>query len=101
MSSLEEEIDSIEEIASKIYDAIFDGLDAVELEGEVHEIKQTSKSKVKLVQKDGFTYIEQNPHKSSRWAKLAQKGQQIMWVMRGRQYLAQIKDGKFINLKRK
>ena len=101
MSSLEEEIDSIEEVAQKIYDAIFDGLDAVELEGDLLPIKKTSKSKVNLVEKDGFTYIEQNPHKSSRWAKLAQEGHQIMWVMRGRQYLAQIKDGKFLNLKRK
>lgn len=101
MSSLEEEIDSIEDVARKIYDAIFDGLDAVELEGEVHQIRKTSKSKVKLVEKDGFTYIEQNPHKSSRWAKLAQEGHQIMWVMHGRKYLAQIKDGKFLNLKKK
>ena len=101
MSNLEEEIDSIEEIANMIFDAIFDGLDAVELEGEVHPIKKTSKSKVRLVEKDSFTFIEQNPHKSSRWAKLAQEGHQIMWVMRGRQYLAQIKDGKFLNLKRK
>ncbi|MHA1965791.1 MAG: hypothetical protein ACXACG_12405 [Candidatus Thorarchaeota archaeon] len=101
MSNLEEEIDRIEEIARKIYDAIFDGLDGIELEGDVHPIRQTSKSKVRLVEIDGFTYIEQNPHKSSKWAKLAQEGHQIMWVMQGRKYLAQINDGKFINLKRK
>ncbi len=99
--SEKEEIDRIEDVASKIFDAIFDGLDAVEIEGEVYPITQTSKSKVRLVEKDGYTYIEQNPHKSSRWAKLAQDGHQIMWVMQGRRYLAQIKDGKFLNLKRK
>ena len=99
--SEEEDIDRIEDVARKIYDAIFSGLDAVEIEGEVYQIKQTSRSKVHLVQRDGYTYIEQNPHKESRWAKLAQEGHQIMWVMQGRRYLAQIKDGKFLNLKRK
>lgn len=97
----EEEIDKIEKIAGRIYDAIFDGLDSIEIEGEVFPITQTSRSKVRLVKRDDYTYIEQNPHKGSHWAKLAQEGHQIMWVMQGRRYLAQIKDGKFLNLKRK
>ncbi|MHA3964638.1 MAG: hypothetical protein AM325_013990 [Candidatus Thorarchaeota archaeon SMTZ1-45] len=99
--SEEEEIDKIRDVASQIYDAIFEGLDAVEIEGEIYAITQTSRSKVKLVERDGYTYIQQNPHKDSRWAKLAREGHQIMWVMQGRKYLAQIKDGKFLNLKRK
>ncbi len=97
----EEDIDRIETVASRIYNAIFDGLDEVEIEGEIFPIVKTSKSKVRLVEKDGYTYIEQNPRKDSRWAKLAQEGHQIMWVMQGRKYLAQVKDGKFLNLKRK
>ena len=99
--SEEEAIDKIQEVAQTIFDAIFDGLDSVEIEGEVFPIDQTSKSKVRLVKRDGYTYIEQNPHKSSQWAKLARDGHQIMWVMQGRRYLAQIKDRKFLNLKRK
>ena len=99
--SEEEKIDKIESIANKIYNAIFDGLDEVEIEGETYPINQTSRSKVRLVERDGYTYIEQNPHKDSRWAKLAREGHQIMWVMQGRKYLAQIKDGRFLNLKRK
>jgi hypothetical protein len=97
--SEEEEIDKIADIAGKIYDAIFEGLDAVEIEGESCLINQTSRSKVRFLERDGYTFIEQNPHKDSRWAKLAQEGHQIMWVMQGRKYLAQIKDGKFMNLK--
>ncbi len=97
----EEDIDRIETVANRIYNAIFDGLDEVEIEGEIFPIVKTSKSKVRLVEKDGYTYIEQNPRKDSRWAKLAQEGHQIMWVMQGRKYLAQVKDGKFLNLKRK
>ncbi|MFX1483411.1 MAG: hypothetical protein ACFFCP_09500 [Promethearchaeota archaeon] len=99
--SEEEEVDKISDVANKIYDAIFDGLDSVEIDGESIPITKTSRSKVRLVERDGFTFIEQNPHKDSRWAKLAQEGAQIMWVMRGRKYLAQIKDGKFLNLRRK
>jgi len=97
----EEEIDRIADVANRIYDAIFEGLDSVEIEGEIYHITQTSRSKVRLVERDGYTFIEQNPHKDSHWAKLAQEGHEIMWVMQGRKYLAQIKDGKFINLKRK
>jgi len=99
--SEEEEIDKLESVASRIYEAIFEGLDSVEIEGGVYPVTQTSRSKVRLVERDGYTYIEQNPHKDSRWAKLAQEGHQIMWVMQGRKYLAQIKDGRFLNLKRK
>lgn len=99
--SEEEDIAKIETVASRIYDAIFDGLDEVEIEGEIIPIVKTSKSKVRLVEKDGYTYIEQNPHKNSHWAKLAQEGHSIMWVMQGRRYLAQVKDGKFLNLKKK
>jgi hypothetical protein len=99
--SEEEEIDKIEEVANTIYDAIFDGLDVVDIRGKMIPIDQTSRSKVRLVKHEGYTYIEQNPHKDSRWAKLAKEGHQIMWVMQGRRYLAQIKDGKFLNLKKR
>ena len=82
--SEEEEIDKLESVASRIYEAIFEGLDSVEIEGDVYPVNQTSRSRVRLVERDGYTYIEQNPHKDSRWAKLAQEGHQIMWVMQGR-----------------
>lgn len=37
--------------------------------------------------------IEQNPHKRSRWAELAQSGHQVAWVLRDGQYLARVIDG--------
>jgi len=101
MSTEEERIDKLEGVANTVFAAIFDGSDSVEIDGNVYPIRQTSKSKVRLVERGGYTYIEQNPHKDSKWAKLAQEGHQIMWVMQGRRYLAQVKDGKFLNLKRK
>jgi hypothetical protein len=101
MSTEEERIDKLEEVAAVVFTAIFAGSDSVDIDGNVYPIRQTSKSKVRLVERGGYTYIEQNPHKDSRWAKLAKEGHQIMWVMQGRRYLAQVKDGKFLNLKRK
>jgi hypothetical protein len=101
MSDEVERIDNLEEVAITAFDAIFGGSDTVEIDDNVYPIRQTSKSKVRLVERGGYTYIEQNPHKNSKWAKLAKEGHQIMWVMQGRRYLAQVKDGKFLNLKRK
>ncbi|MHA2026718.1 MAG: hypothetical protein ACW98U_12530 [Candidatus Thorarchaeota archaeon] len=95
------ETQEIEKIAHIIYDAIFQDESSVEIEGEVYPIEKSSKSKVRFVKYDNLTYIEQNPFKSSRWAKEAQQGHQIMWVMRGRQYLARIRDGKFLDLKKR
>lgn len=37
--------------------------------------------------------IEQNPQKSSEWARLAQKGKRIAWVMRDGEYLARVVEG--------
>jgi hypothetical protein len=98
---MSDEIEEVEEVARLVYEAIFQDMPSVEIGGEEYPIKKTSKSKVRLVEYDSFTYIEQNPHKSSQWAKEAQEGHQIMWVMRGRQYLARIRDGKFLDLRKK
>jgi hypothetical protein len=37
--------------------------------------------------------IEQNPKKSSEWAKLARSGRRVAWVMRDGRYLARVVDG--------
>jgi len=65
-----------------------------------YSIEKTSKSKLRSVEIDGLTFVEQNPNKESRWAQLAREGHQIMWAMRGRQYIARVMDGKFLALKR-
>jgi len=39
--------------------------------------------------------LEQNPSKFSRWAKLAREGKSVMWVLAGRRYLGQVRDGVF------
>ena len=42
---------------------------------------------------DGAVLIEQNPKKSSQWAKLAGRGHRVAWVMRAGAYLARVVDG--------
>jgi hypothetical protein len=98
---MSDDIEDTERIARIVYDAIFQGRPTVEIDGEVYSIKRTSKSKVRFIEHDGLTFMEQNPLKSSTWAKEAQEGHQIMWVMRERQYLARIRDGKFLDLKKR
>ena len=93
--------DDIREIARLIYNAIFDDQSSVEIAGVPYEIERTSKSKVRLVEYEGLTYIEQNPHKSSQWAKEAQEGHRILWVMQGRRYLFRIRDGNLLDLRKK
>lgn len=42
---------------------------------------------------NGATLIEQNPKKTSEWARLARDGRRIAWVMRDGAYLARVVDG--------
>jgi hypothetical protein len=97
---MSDDIKDIERIARIIYDAIFQNKSAAEIDGTVHPIVKTSKSKVRLIEYDGLSYIEQNPYKSSRWAEEARQGHQILWVMQGRRYLARIRDEKFLDLRK-
>lgn len=91
---------SPEEVALKVYDAIFQGEEHVEVDGITRWIEKTSKSKLRCVKIEGLLYIEQNPNKSSKWAEKARDGAQIMWVMQGRRYLARVMDGNFLDLKK-
>ena len=47
---------------------------------------------------DDAILIEQNPQKTSEWAKLAQQGRRIAWVMRDGEYLARVVDGEVVML---
>ncbi len=42
--------------------------------------------------------VEQNPQKSSEWAKLARNGRRVAWVMRDGEYLARVVDGEVVRL---
>ncbi|UCB60807.1 MAG: hypothetical protein JSW72_01725 [Candidatus Bathyarchaeota archaeon] len=91
----------LEEVTLKVYEALFQDQDAVEVDGVIHRLSETSASKIRFVKIEGYTFIEQNPRKDSKWGKLAQEGHKIMWVCRGRAYLYFVKDGQFSKLRRR
>jgi hypothetical protein len=85
--------------ALKIYQAIFNNLSEVELEGKLILIQKFKSSRLRYVDLSGYRFIEQNPNKDSHWAEMARTGKKIMWVFRGRVYYARVIDGNFILLK--
>ena len=42
---------------------------------------------------DDAVLVEQNPEKSSEWAKLTRDGHRIAWALRDGKYLARVVDG--------
>ena len=84
----------------KIYNAIFEDKKSVEIEEIEYDIKKFS-SGIKYVDLFGYRYIEQNRNKKSEWGKKAREGHKIMWIIKGRRYLARIMDGEFTDLKKK
>ncbi len=92
--------EELKDTTLKVYEAVFGGQATVEVDGVTYVIEKSSKSRLRSVEIDGLAFIEQNPHKDSRWAQLARDGSRIMWVMKGRQYVARVMDGKFLNLRK-
>jgi hypothetical protein len=92
-------MEEIKSNALKIYNAIFKGEKRVELEGIEYPIEKFS-SGIKYVDLFGYRFIEQNKNKKSEWGKKAREGHKIMWVIKGRQYIAQILDGEYHDLKK-
>jgi hypothetical protein len=71
--------------------------DSAEVEGVTCSIEKTSRGRLRPVEVEGLIFIEQTPSKESRWAQLAREGHRIVWVMRGRQYIARVMDGEFVD----
>ncbi|MFW9820607.1 MAG: hypothetical protein ACFFE5_13435, partial [Candidatus Thorarchaeota archaeon] len=83
----------------KIFDAIFERKKSVEIDEIEYPIKKFS-SGVKYVDLFGYRYIEQNRNKKSEWGKKAREGHKIMWIIKGRRYIAQILDENYKDLKK-
>lgn len=84
----------------KIYKAIFEGEKNVEIDEIEYPIKKFS-SGIKYVDLFGYRFIEQNWRKKSEWGKKAREGHKIMWIIKGRRYIARIMDGEYNNLLKK
>ena len=93
-------MENLEKYGMTIYKAIFDKKKSVEIEGIEYKIDKFS-SGVRYLDLFGYRYIEQNRNKKSEWGKKAREGHQIMWIIKGRRYVAQMLDGKFIVLNKK
>jgi hypothetical protein len=92
-------MEDLKENGLKIFKAIFEGQKSVEIEGIEYSIKKFSRG-IKYVDLFGYRYIEQNRNKKSEWGKKAREGHKIMWIIKGRRYIAQILDGKYKHLKK-
>ena len=93
--------DNLEEKAVQIYDAMFGGEASVTVDGVTHSIELTPRAKVRRAMINELSFVEQNPNKSSRWAAMAREGHMIMWVMKGRSYVAQVRDYVFYDFWKK
>ncbi len=100
-SGQQEETVDLREVSLEAYEAMFGGRDSVEVEGLSYLIERTPRAKLRRVRIGEHTFLEQNPEKSSRWAEMAREGHLIMWVLQGRRYLAQVRDGEFHDFRKK
>jgi len=88
-------VENLREKALAAYTGIFNNQDSIEESGKRYYLQYTSLQQLRKFTIDGYNYIEQNPDKNSKWARMARGGSQIMWVMKGRRYIAQVRDGAF------
>jgi hypothetical protein len=92
-------MEDLKEKGLKIYNAIFDGSKTVDIDGVEYQLLSFS-SGIKYLDLFGYRFIEQNRMKPSEWGKKAREGHQILWIIRGRQYVARIMDGEYTILKK-
>ncbi len=92
---------NLESVAVEVYNAIFEGRESVDVEGRRYHVGRTSRLGLREVTVEGYAFIEQNPAKTSAWARLAREGHKILWVRKGQRYLAQVRDGVFYDFRKK
>ena len=90
----------MKEKALKAYEAIFSDQECLVIDGEKYLMERTPGASLRFFKVEGYSFLEQNPRKSSHWAKMAREGSLIMWVMKGRRYLGQVRDGVFHDLRK-
>lgn len=93
-------MEDLQEKGLKIYNAIFEEKKDVKIDDIEYPIKKFS-SGIKYVDLFGYRFIEQNRNKKSEWGKKAREGHKIMWIIKGRRYMARIMDGEYNDLKKK
>ena len=84
-------MENLKENGLKIYKAIFEDRKKVEIDEIEYSIEKFS-SGIKYVDLFGFRFIEQNRYKKSEWGKKAREGHKVMWIIKGRRYMARTMD---------
>jgi len=77
----------------KIHNAIHNGVNEVEIDGEKYAIKNHPTNLCRCVSFEGVQYMEQNAFKTSKYAQLARDGHKITWGIRPSKWIL-IMDGK-------
>jgi len=93
-------MERLREKAIMAYEAIFSNQTTLEIDATTYLLEKTSRSKLRLFKIEGYSFLEQNPNTHSNWAKMAKQGHLIMWVMKGRRYIAQVRDGEFYDFRK-
>ena len=73
-----------------ITQAIFNKQKTVEIKGEIFPIITLGRTGLHSVTAGGYQFIEQNPRKNSKWAKMAREGHQILWVFKRTQVYREV-----------
>jgi hypothetical protein len=92
-------MENLEKMAKKVHDEIFHNKEFVLINEKKYPIEKTSKKGLRCVYHDKYFFVEQNPDKESHWAEKAKKGDEITWVLKGNDYIANIHNGKFHDFK--
>ena len=95
------EEEKLEQLALQVYDVFFKEGNVIKFGDATYSVHTTSRTGVKYVEIDGYSFIEQNPEKASRWGEKAREGHNILWITLGRRYVAQVIDRKYVVLSRK
>jgi hypothetical protein len=91
----------LEAAAKAAFAAMFAGAKSFQFDGKTYLIEILKSSRLKAVNFGEYQCIEQNPRKDSQWAQKAREGHHIMWVFKGRAYIARVMDGEFTLLSKK
>ena len=93
-------VENLREKALTAYNGVFNDLETIEIDGDTYHMDYTSLKGFRFFKIEGYSYLEQNSDTGSKWAKMARDGHQIMWVLKGRRYLAQVRDGEFYDFRK-
>jgi hypothetical protein len=90
---------TLEEILISVWrQALVEGARTVTLAGKSFPVRRTSRSRLREVdfqfEDHELRGLEQNPKTTSRWARLAREGKQVMQFLSAGRYLAVVVDGR-------